>query len=76
MSDDKIKGVAKFVSRNSNVLCEIDARKEVVGFNSFWLKNIINMYVEVPSNEEFMWDGSNICRKENNWFETVENGWE
>ena len=33
MSDDKIKGVAKFVSGNSNVLCEISARK-IVELNS------------------------------------------
>ena len=29
MKYDKIKGVAKFVSGNSNVLCGIGARKEV-----------------------------------------------
>ena len=34
MSDDKIKGVAKFVSRNSDVLCELGAREEVVELNS------------------------------------------
>ena len=33
MSDDKIKGVAKFVSVNSDVLCEIGTRKEVVEDN-------------------------------------------
>ena len=30
MNDDKIKGVAKFVSGNSNVLCEICVRKEII----------------------------------------------
>ena len=54
MSDDKIKGVAKFVSGNSNVLCEIDAREENIKMNSMWIKKIINMYVEVPGDEEFM----------------------
>ena len=34
MNDDKIKGMAKFVSGNSNVLCDIGARKEVVELNS------------------------------------------
>ena len=52
MSDDKISGVAKF--RNSNMLCEIDARKEVMKLNSLWIQKIINMYVEVPNDEEFM----------------------
>ena len=56
MSDDKIKGVAKFVSGNSNMLCEIGARKEVVELNRLWIEKIIDMYVEVPGNDEFMWD--------------------
>ena len=54
MSDDKIKGVAKFVSGNSNMLCETDGRKEVMELNSLCFKKSINMYVEVSSNEEFM----------------------
>ena len=54
MSDDKIKGEAKFVSENSNVLCEIGARKEVVELNSLWIKKIINMYVEIPGDENRM----------------------
>ena len=63
MNDDKIKGVAKFVSWNSNVLCEIGAREEVVELNSLWIKKIINMYIEVPGDEEFMWDGSGIGKE-------------
>ena len=34
MSVDKINGVEKFVSENSNVLYEIEDRKEVVELNS------------------------------------------
>ena len=49
-----VKDMAKFVSGNINVLCEIDARKEVVELNSLWIKKIINMYVDVPGDEEFM----------------------
>ena len=52
MSDDKIKGLAKFISGNINILCEIGARKKV-----------IEMYVEVPGDEEFMWDGSGIGKE-------------
>ena len=63
MNDDKIKGVAKFVSVNSNVLCEIYARKDVVGLNSWWIKKIINVYVEVTGDEEFMRDGSGIGKE-------------
>ena len=63
MSDDEIKRVAKFVSGNSNMLCEVEARKEVIELNSLWIEKIINMYVEVPVDEELMWDGSSI-RKE------------
>ena len=59
LSDDKIKVAAKFVSGN-HVLCEIGARKEVVELDSLWIEKIINMYVEVPDDEEFMWDGSGI----------------
>ena len=61
MSDDNINGVAKFMIGNSNMLREIDASKEVVELNSLWIKKIINMYkkiinmyVEDPSNEEFL----------------------
>ena len=68
MSDDTIKGVAKFVSGNSNMLCEIGARKEVKELNSLWIKKIINMYVKIPADEEFMWDGSGIEKEEENWF--------
>ena len=63
MSDDKIKGVTKFVSGNSNVLCEIGARKEIVELNSLWIKKIINMYVEIPGDEEFMWNCSGIGKE-------------
>ena len=63
MIDDKIKGVAKFVSANSNLLCEIGARKLVVEFNSLWIEKIINMYVGVPGDEELMWDGSGIGKE-------------
>ena len=45
---------------NSNVLCEIDARKEVVELNSLLIKTSINMYFEVPGDEEFMWDDKGI----------------
>ena len=44
MSDGKIKDV----SGNSNVLCEIDARNEVVELNSLWIEKILNMYDEIP----------------------------
>ena len=54
MSDDKIKGLTKFLSWNGNILCEIDAREEVMKLNSLLIKKIINMYVEVPGDEEFM----------------------
>ena len=67
MSDDKIKGVAKFVSGNSNVLCDIGARKEIIELNSLWIEKIISCYVEVPGDEEFMWDGSGIRKEEENW---------
>ena len=64
MSDDKIKGMAKFVSGNSNVLCEIGARKEVIELNSLWIMKIINMYVAA------------LERNEENWFRKVEKGLE
>ena len=66
MSDDKIKDVAKFVSGNSNVLCEIYTRKEVVELNSLWIRKIISMYVEVPGDDEFMRDGSGNGKERGN----------
>ena len=63
MSDDEIKGVAKFVIGNSKVLCEIGARKEVIELNSLWMEKTINMYIEVSGDEEFMWDGSGIGKE-------------
>ena len=45
------------------MLCEIDAGKEVMELNNLWVTKIINMYVEVPSDEEFMWDGSGIGKE-------------
>ena len=68
MNNDKIKGVAKFVNGNSNVLCEISARKKVVELNSFWVEKINNIYVKVTGDEELLWDGSGIGRKEENLF--------
>ena len=55
--------MARFVSGNSNVLCEVGAREEVVELNSLWIKKIINMYIEVPGDEEFMWDSSRIGKE-------------
>ena len=76
MSDGKMKGVAKFVSGNSNVLCEIGARNEVVDLNSLWIEKIINMYADFPGDEEFMCvSGAALERKEENWFKKVEKGW-
>ena len=72
MSADKIKDVTKLVSRNNNVLCEIDARK-VLELNSLWIKKIINMYVEVLGDEEFMWDDSGIGKESG---KLISNGWE
>ena len=37
---------------NSNVLRETCARKEVEELNSLLIEKIINMYVEVPGDEE------------------------
>ena len=62
MSDDNFKGVAKFVSWNSSISCPAYARKEIVELNSLRIKKIINMYVEVPGDEEFVWNGSGIWK--------------
>ena len=70
MSDDKIKSVVKFVSGNSNVLCEIGAGDEL---NSLWIEKIINMYSKVPGDEEFIWDGSGMGNERG---KLVLKGWE
>ena len=63
MSVDKIMGVAKFVSRNSNVLCDVGAGEAVVELNSLCIVKIIIMYIEVSGDEELMLDGSRIGKE-------------
>ena len=55
--------MAKFVSENINVCYVIHARKEVVELNSLCIEKTITMYVEVPGDEEFIWEGSGIEKK-------------
>ena len=55
--------MVKFVSRTTNELSEIGARKKVIELNNLWIEKIINMYVEVPGDEECMWDGSGIGKE-------------
>ena len=74
MSDDKIKSVAIFLSGNSNVLCEIGARNEVIQLNSLWIEKIINMYIEVSMTMNSCGMIAAVKRKDENWFKKVEKG--
>ena len=48
MGDDMIKEMAEF----GKMLCEVGAGGQVVELNSLWIKKIIDIYIEVPGDEE------------------------
>ena len=62
-SYDEIKGVTMSVSRNFHMLCEITTGKKVENLDCLSIAEVVNMDVEVASNDEFMRGGDCVGRK-------------
>ena len=63
-SYDEIKGVTMSVSRNFDMLREITAGKNVEKLNCLSIAEVVNMDVEVASNDEFMRGGGCVGQKQ------------
>ena len=63
-SHDEIKGVTMSVSRNFHMLREITAGKKVEKLNCLSIAEVVNMDVEVASNDEFMRGGGYVGQKQ------------
>ena len=53
-SYDEIKGVTMTVSENFNMLSQITTRKEVTKLDCLSIAEVVNMDIEVTSDDEFM----------------------
>ena len=62
-SYDEIKGVTMSVSRDFHMLGKITTGKNVKKFDSFSIAEVVNMDVEVASNDEFMRGGGCVGTK-------------
>ena len=62
-SYDEIKGVTMSVSRNFHMLGKITTGKKVEKLNCLSIADVVDMDVEVASNDEFM-RGGGYVRKE------------
>ena len=62
-SYDEIEGVTVSVSRNFNVLSEITTGMEVQKFDCLRIAEVVDMDIEVASNDEFMRGGGCIGKK-------------
>ena len=63
-SYDEIKGVIMSVSRNFHMLSEITTGKKVEEFDCLSIAEVINMDVEVASDDEFMRGGGCVEKKQ------------
>ena len=62
-SYDEIKGVTMYVIRNFHMLSEITTGKKVEKFDCLSIAEVVNMDVEVASNDEFMRGGGCMRKK-------------
>ena len=62
-SYDEIEGIAVSVSRNFNVLSEISTGKEVNKLECLNIAEVVDMDIEVASNDEFMRGGGCMGKK-------------
>ena len=62
-SYDEIVGVTITVSVNFNMQSEITTGKEVTKLDCLSITEVVNMDIEVASNDEFMWDGGCMGKK-------------
>ena len=63
-SYDKIEGTNMFVSRNFNLLSEIATDKKVKKLDCLSIDDVINMHIEVSSDEEFVRGDGGGCMVE------------
>ena len=61
---DEIKGLTMSVSRNFHMLSEITTGQKVEKFKCLSIAGVVNMDVEVASNDEFMRGSGCLRRKE------------
>ena len=62
-SYDELKGVTMSVSRNFHILREITTGKKVEKLDCLSIAEVVNMDVEVASNDEFMRSGGCVGKK-------------
>ena len=62
-SYDEIEGVTMFVSRNFSVLSEITTGKEVKKLDCLSITDVVDMDIEVASNDECMRGGGCMGKK-------------
>ena len=62
-SYDEIEGVTMTVSGNLNMLSEIKTGKEVTKLDCLNIAEVVNMDIEVTSNDEFMSGGGCMGKK-------------
>ena len=62
-SYDEIKGVTMSVSRNFHTLSEITTGKKVEKLDCLSIVKVVNMDVEVASNDEFIRGGGCVGKK-------------
>ena len=62
-SYDEIKGVTMSVSRDFHMLSKITTGKKVEKFDSLSIDEVVDMDVEVASNDEFMRGGGCVRKK-------------
>ena len=62
-SYDEIKGVTMSVSRNFHMLSEITTGKKVEKLDCLSIAQVVNMDVEVASNDEFVRGGCCVGKK-------------
>ena len=62
-SYDEIKSVTMSVSRNLHMLSEITTGKKIEKFDCLLIAGVVNMDVEVASNDEFMRGGDCVGKK-------------
>ena len=73
-SYDEIKGGTMSVSRDFYMLGKITTGKKVKKFNCLSIAEVVDMDVEVASNDEFMRGGCCVGRNDENWLRKVEKG--
>ena len=62
-SYDEIKGVTMYVCRDFHILCKITTDEKVEKFDCLSIADVVDMDIEVASNDEFMRGGGCVGKK-------------